>query len=79
MKILITGAAGFIGSKLAYTLAKRGDMVVGVDNINSYYDPLLKYGRLAMCGIRCIEEDMPFNKMYLSDCFPNYRFIRISI
>ncbi len=46
MKILVTGAAGFIGSKLAYLLAKRGDKVVGIDNLNTYYDPNLKYGRL---------------------------------
>lgn len=46
MKILVTGAAGFIGSKLAYELAKRGDEVVGIDNLNTYYDPNLKYARL---------------------------------
>ncbi len=46
MKILVTGVTGFIGSKLAYELAKRGDEVVGVDNINDYYDVRLKYGRL---------------------------------
>jgi len=46
MKILITGAAGFIGSKLACELAKRGDEVVGIDSITSYYDPRLKIGRL---------------------------------
>lgn len=46
MKILVTGAAGFIGSKLAYELAKRGDEVVGIDNMNTYYDPNLKYARL---------------------------------
>lgn len=46
MKILVTGAAGFIGSKLAHLLAKRGDAVVGIDNINTYYDPNLKYARL---------------------------------
>lgn len=39
MKVLVTGAAGFIGSHLAEKLAKRGDMVVGLDNFNDYYDP----------------------------------------
>ncbi len=51
MKILVTGAAGFIGSKLVEELAKRGDEVVGIDNINTYYDPNLKYARLERCGI----------------------------
>lgn len=51
MKILVTGAAGFIGSKVAIKLAQRGDVVVGADNINSYYDPRLKLRRLAECGI----------------------------
>lgn len=46
MKILVTGAAGFIGSKLAHQLAKRGDHVVGIDNINTYYNPNLKIARL---------------------------------
>ncbi len=46
MKILVTGAAGFIGSRLAYRLAQRGDEVVGIDNLNTYYDPNLKYARL---------------------------------
>ena len=51
MKILVTGAAGFIGSKLAYRLAQRGDEVVGLDNINDYYDVRLKLGRLKQCCI----------------------------
>lgn len=50
-KVLVTGIAGFIGSKTALLLAQRGDIVIGVDNINSYYDPRLKLGRLAECGI----------------------------
>lgn len=79
MKILVTGAAGFIGSKLAYELAKRGDEVVGVDNINDYYDVRLKYGRLRECGIVAEQEDMPFCHMYQSAKFPNYRFMRMSI
>lgn len=46
MKVLITGAAGFIGSNCALTLLKRGDQVVGLDNMNDYYDVTLKQARL---------------------------------
>ncbi|WP_018878551.1 GDP-mannose 4,6-dehydratase, partial [Thioalkalivibrio sp. ALE28] len=46
MKVLITGAAGFIGSHLALRLLERGDTVIGVDNLNDYYDPGLKRARL---------------------------------
>ena len=61
MKILVTGAAGFIGSKTAMMLAERGDEVIGIDNVNEYYDVRLKYGRLShllgIChdtGERCV-------------------------
>ncbi|MFO1267886.1 MAG: SDR family NAD(P)-dependent oxidoreductase [Rubrivivax sp.] len=47
MKILITGAAGFIGSHAAQRLLARGDEVVGLDNLNDYYDVQLKQARLA--------------------------------
>jgi UDP-glucuronate 4-epimerase len=47
MKVLITGAAGFIGSSLALRLLERGDTVVGIDNHNDYYDPAIKEARLA--------------------------------
>ena len=47
MHILITGAAGFIGSALALRLAERGDRITGLDNLNSYYDVKLKEARLA--------------------------------
>lgn len=76
-RVLVTGCAGFIGSRLAYSLAKRGDEVVGIDNINDYYDVRLKYGRLHECGIDCNEA--VWNKEYKSALFPNYRFIRLSI
>jgi len=47
MKILITGSAGFIGSAICLRLLARGDEVIGVDNLNDYYDPALKRARLA--------------------------------
>jgi len=46
MKILVTGAAGFIGMQVAARLLARGDQVVGIDNLNDYYDPALKRARL---------------------------------
>jgi UDP-glucuronate 4-epimerase len=46
MKILLTGAAGFIGLHVAHLLLARGDEVVGIDNLNDYYDPKLKLARL---------------------------------
>ncbi len=47
MKVLVTGAAGFIGAAIVFRLLARGDSVVGIDNHNDYCDPSLKEARLA--------------------------------
>jgi UDP-glucuronate 4-epimerase len=47
VRVLVTGAAGFIGSHVSHALLARGDTVVGLDNLNDYYDPQLKRDRLA--------------------------------
>src|SRR5215472_14618347 len=52
MKVLVTGAAGFIGSTLAHRLLDRDDRVVGIDNLNNYYDVRLKEARLARLKAR---------------------------
>ena len=70
MKILVTGAAGFIGFHLTKRLAERGDQVVGLDNINDYYDVRLKYGRLNEVGIE--EKDIEYNKFVQSNKYSNY-------
>ena len=48
MTLLVTGAAGFIGSSVAMALLDRGEQVIGIDNLNDYYDPALKRARLAL-------------------------------
>lgn len=78
-KILVTGVAGFIGSKLANALASRGDDVLGIDNINDYYDVRLKFARLnTLLGVDATD-DMPNNMEYSSKILPSFRFIRMSI
>jgi UDP-glucuronate 4-epimerase len=60
-KILITGAAGFIGFHAAQRLASRGDKIIGVDNFNDYYSPTLKRTRqnfLQKKDIKIIEGDV---------------------
>jgi len=81
MKILVTGTAGFIGMHLAHHLLKRGDEVVGLDNINDYYDVRLKYGRLDESGIINAKESeyIEYNKLIQSKKYDNYRFIKLDL
>ncbi|CAM8979828.1 hypothetical protein QQ045_002035 [Rhodiola kirilowii] len=61
MSVLVTGAAGFVGSHVALALKKRGDGVVGIDNFNDYYDPSLKQARKALLkrhGIMVVQGDI---------------------
>jgi UDP-glucuronate 4-epimerase len=64
VKVLITGAAGFIGSFVAQRLAARGDAVVGLDNLNDYYDVSLKRARLARLGALA---NFSFQRLDLAD------------
>lgn len=64
MKVLVTGTAGFIGFHLAKKLLERGDKVVGLDNINDYYDVNLKYSRLEELGIK--RDDIKENQLVAS-------------
>ncbi len=80
MKLLVTGAAGFIGHALAEALCRRGDEVVGIDNLNDYYDVDLKHARLARLAafdnFRDIEMDLIDNEA-LSAVFAAESFDRV--
>lgn len=77
MKILVTGTAGFIGFHLAKALLERGDEVVGIDNINDYYDVNLKYTRLAETGIN--RDAITYNQAVQSAKYPDYQFIKLDL
>lgn len=77
MKILLTGAAGFIGSAVVEKLVMEGNEVIGIDNINDYYDPTLKYARLKALGIDSGAEK--HGEYVKSKTWPNFTFVRLDI
>lgn len=80
MKILVTGAAGFIGMSTALRLLERGDEVVGLDNLNDYYDVKLKRDRLARLegcpGFRFVQMDIE-NREGIARLFRTEKFARV--
>ncbi|HJV25095.1 MAG TPA: NAD-dependent epimerase [Aromatoleum sp.] len=80
MKILVTGAAGFIGMHAAQVLLARGDQVVGIDNLNDYYDPQLKLDRLARLtpnpGFRFVKLDVA-DRAGMEKLFAEEKFDRV--
>ncbi|RKR07188.1 UDP-glucuronate 4-epimerase [Maribacter vaceletii] len=79
MKILVTGAAGFIGFHVSQSLIQKGHYVIGLDNINDYYDINLKFARLNELGIPK-DTASSFNKLVISSKHRNsFKFIRLDI
>ncbi len=80
MKVLVTGAAGFIGSHVAHRLLDRGDAVVGLDNLNDYYDPQLKRDRLkrleAKSGFSFAQAELA-DRAAVEDIFQRGKFQRV--
>ena len=78
MKILVTGAAGFIGFYTSKVLLNIGHTVVGLDNINDYYDTNLKFNRLKELGVVNNEASV-FNKICASEKHDGFSFIRMNL
>lgn len=77
MKILVTGAAGFIGFHTVNQYIEEGHEVVGLDNINDYYSPQLKYQRLKQAGIET--DEIKWYKPIISLKNANYSFVRMNL
>ena len=78
MKYLVTGAAGFIGYHVVKRLIKnKDDQIIGLDNINDYYDLRIKYGRLKECGIYI--QNIKTNSIILSMNTDNYSFVKLDL
>ena len=80
MKVLVTGAAGFIGMHVSQILLARGDEVIGLDNLNDYYDPQLKHNRLARLtgkpGFSFVQMDVA-DREGMAALFAKQRFDRV--
>lgn len=77
MKVLVTGSAGFIGFHTVQQLLQNGFDVVGLDNINDYYSPQLKYARLKEAGIH--QDEIKWYQLTQSATYPAYRFVRMNL
>ena len=73
----MTGALGFIGYNIILKLIQNGYNVIGIDNINNYYDIKLKLGKLPLLGIK--KKTLSKNLRYNSDLFPNFTFYKMDI
>ena len=76
--VLITGAAGFIGYHLSKRLLEAGHQVIGIDNINDYYSPDLKFSRLNELGIARVDAELEHIPCF-SEVYPNLIFYRVDI
>jgi len=76
-KILVTGSAGFIGYHLVKELLLSGNDVIGLDNLNDYYDVELKTGRLKELGIS--SEKIKYNRYISSELFDSFKFIKVDL
>ena len=78
MNILVTGAAGFIGFHVCQQLLSEGHTVVGLDNINDYYEVGLKYARLEALGI-LKGSGITYNEAIQSNKYQKFSFIKLQI
>lgn len=77
MKILVTGSAGFIGFHLSQKLVEQGHQVIGLDNLNHYYDVRLKLDRLKVLGIDAYSIAM--GETYIKSKYANYAFVKMDL